>query len=208
MTADLAIDVLRVPVEAILDLREHYRREMRCQIVHDSWHARGFTHSYHALLDGQIVGYGSVGGAPGEPKTTIKEFFVVPSARWAAEALFWRLIVTSGALTVESQTNDASLSPLLHDCARDLASHTILFNEGVTTNHTAPGILRRVTEANRETVFRHEREPVGDWGLEYDGRLVATGGLLYHYNPPYGDLYMEVSAPYRLKGSAAISCRN
>jgi hypothetical protein len=65
-----------------------------------------------------------------------------------------------------------------------------------------------VTEPNRETVFRHEREPVGDWGLEYDGRLVATGGLLYHYNPPYGDLYMEVSAPYRLKGSAAISCRN
>src|SRR5262245_47791604 len=73
---DLTIDVVKVPVEAILDLREHYRHEMNCQIVHDSWHARGFTHSYHLLLDGQIVEYGSVGGARREAKTTIREFFV------------------------------------------------------------------------------------------------------------------------------------
>src|SRR5262249_38286551 len=110
------------------------------------------------------------------------------------------LIVTSGARTIESQTNDAFLSPLLYEFATDLASHTILFCDGATTNRAALGILRRVTEGERETVFPHHHEPVGDWGIESDGRLVATGGLFFHYNPPYGDLYMEVSAPYRLKG--------
>lgn len=29
---------------------------------------------------------------------------------------------------------------------------------------------------------------------------MATGGLLYHYNPPYGDIYMEVAEPFRLRG--------
>jgi RimJ/RimL family protein N-acetyltransferase len=41
---------------------------------------------------------------------------------------------------------------------------------------------------------------VGDWGLLYDGALVATGGVLYHYNPPYGDVFMEVATEHRRKG--------
>jgi GNAT superfamily N-acetyltransferase len=36
--------------------------------------------------------------------------------------------------------------------------------------------------------------------IESDGVAVATGGALFHYNPPYGDLYMEVSEPYRRRG--------
>lgn len=35
-----------VRLVAILGLRDEYRREMACPIVHDSWHARGFTDSY------------------------------------------------------------------------------------------------------------------------------------------------------------------
>ena len=31
-------------------------------------------------------------------------------------------------------------------------------------------------------------------------RVVATGGALYHYNPPYGDLYMEVREDCRRRG--------
>jgi GNAT superfamily N-acetyltransferase len=29
---------------------------------------------------------------------------------------------------------------------------------------------------------------------------VATGGLFFHYNPPYGDIYMEVAAAHRRRG--------
>ena len=197
----MTIDVRPVPLDAILDMREEYRREMNCQIVHDSWHARGFTQSYLCRLGVEIAGYGSVGGAPREPKTIVKEFFVPPQHRGAALPLFRQLIAGSGAQTIEAQTNDVLLSLMLHDCAVDLASSTILFSDGVTTSHEAPGVtLRRLTDADRPGVFRHTHEPVGDWGLESDGVIVATGGLLFHYNPPYGDIYMEVHEPFRRKG--------
>jgi GNAT superfamily N-acetyltransferase len=29
---------------------------------------------------------------------------------------------------------------------------------------------------------------------------VATGGLAFHYNPPYGDIYLEVAAAQQRKG--------
>jgi GNAT superfamily N-acetyltransferase len=41
---------------------------------------------------------------------------------------------------------------------------------------------------------------VGDWAVESNGEIVATGGALYHYNPPYGDIYMEVAEPARRQG--------
>ena len=36
--------------------------------------------------------------------------------------------------------------------------------------------------------------------IESDGIAVATGGALFHYNPPYGDLFMEVHESYRRHG--------
>ena len=32
------------------------------------------------------------------------------------------------------------------------------------------------------------------------GVAVATGGVLFHYNPPYGDIFMEVHESYRQRG--------
>jgi GNAT superfamily N-acetyltransferase len=201
MTSHPSMAVTKVRLGAILDLREEYRREMDCQIVHDSWHARGFTQSYLLRVNGEIAGYGSVGGAPGDARDIAKEFFVRPPFRGMALPLFRQLLIASGARSIEAQTNDALLSLMLYDCAGDLTTGTILFADAIATKHPAPGvILRPVTHADRAGVFPHTVEPVGDWGLEYDRELVATGGILFHYNPPYGDIYMEVSAPYRQRG--------
>ncbi len=196
------IGVTPVPLEAILELREAYRGEMGCQIVHDSWHERGFTRSFLLALDGETVGYGSVGGAPGEPRTTLKEFYVLPSARRLALPLFRRLVGASAAERVEAQTNDLLLTLMLFDCAVELESETILFSDaGTTALEPPPGvILRALTETDRADVFAHTLEPVGDWGLECDGALRATGGLFFHYNPPFGDVYMEVEGSYRRRG--------
>ncbi|MGH7675959.1 MAG: GNAT family N-acetyltransferase, partial [Gemmatimonadales bacterium] len=195
------VEVLRAPVDAILALREEYRREMRCQIVHDSYHARGFTDSYLLRMDGQTVGYGSVAGDPEGPRETIKEFFVLPDFRRAALPLFRALATASKARWIDAQTNDRLLSLMLFDCARELVSETILFSDGNATSLT-PGeaVLRPVTEADRATVFPHAREPVGAWGLEVHGAIVATGGLLLHYNPPYADIHMEVASRHRRRG--------
>jgi GNAT superfamily N-acetyltransferase len=95
-----------VGVDAIVALRDEYRREMACQIVHDSWHPRGFTQSYLLQWDGEIVGYGSVGGVPPEARNIVKEFFVGPASRGMALLLFRALVDASGAAVVEAQTND------------------------------------------------------------------------------------------------------
>jgi hypothetical protein len=45
----------------IAPLRESYREEMKCQIIHDSILARsGWTREYALELNGTNVGYGSV----------------------------------------------------------------------------------------------------------------------------------------------------
>lgn len=118
MTSSLP-DIRAVRVDAILALREEYRREMNCQIVHDSWHARGFTHSYLFNLADQVVGYGSVGGSQREPKTTVKEFFVLPPYREIALPLFRRFVALSGARTIEAQTNGSYLVQELKRICRD-----------------------------------------------------------------------------------------
>ena len=41
------------------------------------------------------------------------------------------------------------------------------------------------------------------WVLEIEGTVIATGGLLYHYNRPYGDIYMAVAEAHRRRGLGA-----
>ena len=36
--------------------------------------------------------------------------------------------------------------------------------------------------------------------MEVDGTIVATGGILYHYNRPFGDIYMAVAQGYQRHG--------
>jgi GNAT superfamily N-acetyltransferase len=200
------IEVTRARLGAILDMREEYRREMQCQIVHDSWHERGFTTSWLLRVGGEIAGYGSVGGAPCDPKDTLKEFFVRPAFRAEATALFERLVRVGSARTVEAQTNDPLLLLMLHDFAVTMSSETILFDDGLTTSLGPPTpdtAFRPLAKADQAHVFEHTMEPVGEWGLDVDGEIVATGGLMFHYNPPYADIYMEVSASHRRMGFGA-----
>ena len=203
MTPAPAVRVEPVALDAILGLREAYRREMRCQIVHDSWHARGFTRSYLLRAGDEVAGYGSVGGAPREPRHVVKELFVCPPFRDDLLPLFRALVAASGARTVEAQTNDALLARMLQTCAVDPTSETILFADAAATTLPAPApgaTVRAVADADRARVFAHTREPVGEWAVELDGELVATGGLAFHYNPPYGDIYMEVAARHQRRG--------
>jgi GNAT superfamily N-acetyltransferase len=46
--------------------------------------------------------------------------------------------------------------------------------------------------------------PVGDWVIDVAGVVVATGGLMFHYNPPYSDIYMEVAPAWRERGIGAF----
>jgi len=199
-----------VGVDAIVTLRDEYRREMACQIVHDSWHRRGFTQSYLLQWDGEIVGYGSAGGVARDARNIVKEFFVRHASRGMALPLFRALVDASGAAVVEAQTNDRLLLLMLYDCATEITTDTILFADDTTTHHPAPPgtALRRVEEADRRTVFVHTIEPVGDWGLSVAGHSSRQAASSPITTRPMETSTWKSLASISGRGSAVIWCRS
>src|SRR5438067_296197 len=106
----MSIKVERDSLETILPLRELYRREMNCQIVHDSLPRRGYGDLFQIRESGQVAGYGFVMGYSDEPKDMIREFYVLPSCRGAAQRLFRHLIESSQARRILTQSNDILLT--------------------------------------------------------------------------------------------------
>jgi GNAT superfamily N-acetyltransferase len=189
--------------EDVLALRTRYREEMNCQIVHDSIHRReGWTLSYVLDLGGVAAGFGSVAiGGPWKDKPTVFEFYVLPESRSRAFDLFEALIAASDARFFEVQTNDVLPTIMALTYGRDIATEKIVFHDKLTTAHLPNGaILRRVTSEEEIRICLERRQGGGEWFLELDGAIAAKGGILFHYNRPYGDLYMEVAEPFRRRG--------
>jgi GNAT superfamily N-acetyltransferase len=187
----------------MLAFRERYREEMDCQIVHDSIHRRtGWTLTYGLELDGVSAGFGSVAiGGPWKDRPTLFEFYVLPEHRSFSFDLFEELLSVSGPRFMEIQSNDALLAVMLHTYARDIASEKIVFHDKVTTALPACGtILRRITSDEETRAHIEQRQGGPEWVLELDGNVVAKGGILFHYNRPYGDIYMEVGEAFRRRG--------
>lgn len=195
----MKIDLSRVEVSEIMPLRELYRREMNCQIIHDSFPRRGFSEAYLVRERGEVAGYGLV--AHRHYPDTVHEFFVLPGHQAAALPLFRALLETSRATRIMAQTNDRLLLLLLYDCASGIEGERILFGDALTTHLPSPsGNLLPVGEADRERLRELKLDTDADWMIELDGTPLATGGLLFHYNPPYGDLYLDVHPAYRGRG--------
>ena len=95
-------------LDAILSLRDMYRLEMSCQVIHDSIHARpGWTQEYSLRIDGNQVGYGSVAiGGPWTQTPALYEFFVADPYRLKVFELFNALQKACGAAKMETQSND------------------------------------------------------------------------------------------------------
>ena len=194
------IQVQRAEFKEVEGLRGLYRAEMNCQIIKDSILGRGLADPYLILVDGRLGGYGGVWNTT-DSVGRIMEFYALPDLRAAALPMFRELIAVSGATGIEAQTNIPLMLMMLLDCARNITSDVILFEDAQTTRLVCPqGVLRRVGVEDAPHIFSHQHEPVGDWMIEVGGTAVATGGAYYHYNPPYGDIFMEVAEPHRGHG--------
>lgn len=180
-----------VSFEEIRRWRDHYRAEMNCQIVHDNMHYReGWSESYLLELAGAPVGYGSIlVGGPWKGTRTVFEFYVTQPWRWRVFDLFDALREASHADGMEIQSNDVLITVMLHAFAREIKSESVVFEDKTTTALSVDG-----------AVLRPPAEGEGDWVLEVDGADAGTGGILYHYNRPYGDIYMGVKEPFRRRG--------
>ncbi len=195
----MQIAVRRVEYASVQELREMWRQEAGCQIVRDSLLGRGLATPFVVRVDGRIAGYGAVRRRIDPGRLT--EFYVVPEFRRHARELCGALLAESGATAVEAQTNMPSMVTMLYDFATRIRQEAVLFHDASATDLTCPGAaFRSLRPQEAATVFKHRSEPVGAWCIEVDGAIVATGGALDHYNPPYVDLHMEVAEPARGRG--------
>jgi GNAT superfamily N-acetyltransferase len=179
----------RCDLSEIAELRDLYRAEMNCQILHDSIHRRpGWGLEYLLQNHDKPFGYGSVAIAgPWKDQPTVYEFYVTRDYRTRIFEAFETFIAGCESAAIETQSNDPILTPLLYTYARNVYSESILFEDTVTTHLNPAGAeFRRVNEDEAEVLF--EGEPAG------------KGGILWHYNRPYGDLWMEIAEPFRRKG--------
>lgn len=194
-------------VEEIQPWRDLYRHEMPGQIIHDSIDSRqGWTQPYFLRIDDTTVGYGSVAVAgPWKDKPTIFQFYVLPDRRTRVFDLFEAFRAASGAVAIETQSDETLLTVMLHTFATSIESESILFHDTLTTHHPLNGaVFRRSTPEDAVRFAPDRPDATGAWVLEHDGSIVATGGVLFHYNRPYGDIYMETAEPFRRRGFGCL----
>jgi hypothetical protein len=151
---------------------------------------------------GVAMGFGSIAVAgPWKDKPTVFEFYVLPEYRTKAFDLFETFLRASGARYFEAQTNELLLPILVHVYGSDIASEKIVFADGQTTNYPASGsVLRCLTPPDEVRQSMEQRQGGGEWVLELDGVEIGKGGILFHYNRPYGDIYMEITETQRRRG--------
>lgn len=196
----MTLGTIKTELGEILKFRSLFLQENNFQIRYNACHERGWTDSYLLTYNEEKIGYGSIKGNenPGD-RDTVFEFYILPPFRYLTPAAFIELLSSSGAVFIESQSNDLVLTSLLYHYAQNINSDTILFEENTTTNLRIERVIFR-KRLEEDSVFEHKSEPVGDYVLELDKEVVATGGFLLHYNPPFADLYMEVREEFRRKG--------
>ena len=183
--------VLKVELEEIQALRALFLQETNFQVRYNASHERGWTDSYLLIIDDFRVGYGSIKGQEIKDRDTVFEYFVIPQFRKRASELFQQLLAASGAQYIECQSNDLQLSSMLYEFSRTISADVVLFGDHAATEYVLPGALFR-PGCSADQVFEHGTEPVGDYVVEWNGEVVATGGFMLHYNKPFADLYMEV----------------
>lgn len=195
----MTIRVLEAGFHEVEAYRWLYRHELNCQIVHDSFLPRGLADAYLIEVNGRVGGYGAV--ANKYDKGRLIEFYALPAFRPIALPMIRKLLAESNATHLEAQTNAPLMLLMLHDCATKITAEKVLFHDSFVTNFAcSKGVFRQSTPADAASTFSHQNEPPGEWIIEADGSVVATGGFLYHYNPPYGDIYMEVVEQARRQG--------
>lgn len=190
----------------ITALRTEYRAEMDCQIIHDSIHPRpGWTVEYGLEMDGVMVGYGSVAiGGPWKQEHTLYEFYVNRENRQHLFDLFAVLRADCGARKIETQTNDPFLAVMIHTFGENIQAEAILFEDQFETHYAPQGVdFRAREEGDVEELKKLELDDTAGWVITLNGSLAGAGGVLYHYNPPYGDVYMKVAEGYGGKGLGA-----
>jgi GNAT superfamily N-acetyltransferase len=97
------------------------------------------------------------------------------------------------------------MTAMLFAHCRSVTGEKLVFHDRATTAHRIPGaVFRPIPADEARRVFPEGGEPLPDWVLEFGGEIVASGGVLWHYNRPYGDIFMGVAPLFRRRGFGAL----
>lgn len=196
----MKISITRTPLVDIQPLRILFLQESNFQFVCDKCHYYGWSDDYLIAIDGAQAGYGCVWGTDRrEGRDTIFEFFLLPPFRHLAVTLFAELLRVTTADKIECQSNDRLLSAMLFEFSRYVIPEAILFEEGHTTTLAIPGAIFREPNS-QDDMGKDDSTHI----IEWNGEIVASGGLMLNYNPPYADIYMQVKEAFRGKGFGSL----
>jgi len=141
---------------------------------------------------------------PWKERSTALGVYVLPETRRLAFGLFEMLLAAINPQRFEIQSNDVLPFIMAHTYGREIVSEKIVFRDGGNTSHPSQGaVLVRITPEAESSQCLEERAGSSDWRLELDGTSIGSGGLAFHYNRPYADVYMAIDEPYRRRGLAA-----
>jgi GNAT superfamily N-acetyltransferase len=157
-------------------------------------------------VDGAPAGYGAVAHAgPWTDKPTIFEFFVLPAQRHRVFRLFHEFVTVSGTRSVETQTNGTVLGVLVQSFCSSVVAEAILYEDAFSPAIHIPGAsVRLARPSDAGSVAARKLDDQAEWLLQSGDEIVGTGGILYHYNRPYGDIFMSIAESFRGRGLGAF----
>ncbi len=195
----MKLKACKTELKRIQPLRSLFLQETNFQIRYHACHERGWTDSYLLTMDDMEIGYGAIKGQEIADRDTVFEFYTIPPFRKISHLVFRELLATARASYIECQSNDVLMSAMLFEFSQNINAEVVLFEDYAVTQHGIAGVVFRPREEN-DIIFEHKVEPVGEYVLELEGEVVATGGFMLHYNMPFADLYMEVIESQRERG--------
>jgi GNAT superfamily N-acetyltransferase len=192
-----AFTVHPASLEDVAGLRSAWRAEAGAQIVRDSILPRGLADPHRLLVGEDTVGYAAIWNRHFPNRAF--ELVLAASHRDGAPAAAMVLAERAGAVEIEAQSNLPGGAGWMDDCADDIHVENLLFAAARQTRLERPDLTFRRRRPG-DPDGSADGGPEGDWVVERDGRLVAGGGWLTHYNPPFADVYMGVVADARGEG--------
>jgi RimJ/RimL family protein N-acetyltransferase len=196
----MQIKVIKVELEEIQAFRILFLKENDFQFIFNKCHNYGWADTYLFIIDGIRVGYGAVWGqSKREDRDAIFEFYVIRPFRNFSNFIFPEFHSVSGAAFIECQSNDLLLSSMLYEYSQDINAEAVLFEDHFQTNFETPDVSFRKRPADDNPA-----DDSGEYVLEQNGEVIATGGFMMNYNIPYADIYYEVNENFRQKGFGSL----
>jgi RimJ/RimL family protein N-acetyltransferase len=196
----MEIDINKTSLEEIGELRVLFLQENNFQFIYDKCHTYHWADDYLMKSGDTKIGYASVWGKDKrEERDAIFEFYLIPTFRKFAHLIFAQLVSVCKAAYIECQSNDELLTSMLFLFSQNIFADRILFEDKFQTSCEIPGAVFR-KQKKEDSVA----EDAGEYVLEQNGVIVATGGFVKNYNLPYIDMFYDVKEDFRKRGFGSL----